>query len=105
MSYVKHSKNFSVANFTATLEQYLGGEFDIVVYNSKAPSAKLVERYAREGETLTRLDLPEDRHLIGEDLVATSGLPKRLKHDKIVRSLIRHDPAKIAKVIAKIARI
>lgn len=105
MSYVKHSKNFSVANFTATLEKYLGGQFDVVVYNSKAPSPKLIERYAREGETLTLLELPEGRELIGEDLVATSGLPKRLKHDKIVRSLVRHDPAKIAAVIAKIARI
>jgi uncharacterized cofD-like protein len=105
MSYAKHSKNFSVADFVDTIEKYLGGAFDTIVYNSKAPSKSLVERYAREGETLTRLELPKNRTLIGEDLVATSGLPKRLKHDKIVRSLIRHDAAKLAAVIAKIAKI
>ncbi len=105
MSYVKHSKNFSVANFTATIEKYLGGAFDVIIYNSKTPSPKLIERYARKGETLTRLELPENRTLMGEDLVATSGLPKRLKHDKIVRSLVRHDPAKLAAVIAKIAKV
>ncbi len=105
MSYEKHSRNFSVANFTATIEKYLGGAFDVIIYNSKTPSKSLVQRYAREGETLTRLELPVDRTVMGEDLVATSGLPKRLKHDKIVRSLIRHDPAKLAAVIAKIAKV
>jgi membrane associated rhomboid family serine protease len=64
MSYAKHSKNFSVADFVDTIEKYLGGAFDTIVYNSKAPSKSLVERYAREGETLTRLELPKNRTLI-----------------------------------------
>lgn len=103
MSRDKHSKNFSVTDFTAVIERYLGGPVDIVVYNKSAPSEALVKKYAREGESPTILALPKDRKTIAASLIATSGLPARLAHDRIVRSLIRHDAAKLARTIARIA--
>lgn len=102
MTYDKHSTNFSVADFVHVIEQYLKGQPDIIVYNNQTPSKKLVARYAREGETPTRLVLPKDRVTVGTNLVASTKGQKRLAHDPLVRSLIRHDPHKLAALLIKL---
>jgi uncharacterized cofD-like protein len=98
MTYDKHSRKFSVDDFTGVIERYLGGPLDVVLYNNRTPSEKLTKRYAREGERPTRLELPEGRVLIGGNLVRT-GTFKRMNQDLIVRSLIRHDSDKLASMI------
>jgi uncharacterized cofD-like protein len=99
MANARHSKNYSVADYAAVIERYLGKPVDMVIYNDKTPSAALVKRYAREGEMPTRLEFPAKSTLVGGNLVAATGVPKRLTHDAIVRSLIRHDPKKLAEKV------
>jgi uncharacterized cofD-like protein len=101
MSYTKHSKNFSVADYTSAIEKYLGGPLDLILYNNKLPSGAITKRYAREGETPTRIQLPESRAAMGASLIASTKGKKRLKHDLIVRSLIRHDSNKLAAQIVR----
>lgn len=102
MSIDSHTRDFSVADFTRVIEQYLGSHVDAVLYNNATPSKALVSKYAREGERPTRIELPENRKCIGADLIATDGPKKQLKQDAIKRSLIRHDSAKLASLISKI---
>lgn len=104
MTYDKHSTNFSVADFVRVIEHYLKGKPDTVVYNNKTPSSKLVVRYARKGESPTRLTLPKDRITIGANLVASTKGQRRLAHDPLVRSLIRHDPHKLAAVLVRLLK-
>ncbi len=104
MTKVEHTKNFSVADYTATIEKYLGSPLDIVIYNNKKPSEELLARYARVNDTPTSWnDLPDGPELIGANLHSKHfytnnkiGTPGRES------SLVRHDPAKLAEIIGKI---
>lgn len=99
MSYDKHTPNFSVADFTTIIQGYLRGCVDTVIYNNQEPDGQLVERYAREGERLTRWDeLPIGVQLVGTNLIDPS-VPKALQGDPIKRTLIRHDPNALADAI------
>lgn len=89
----------SVKTFVEAMELYVGARFDILIFNNKKPSPGLLRRYARKNEQLMTWDyVPSERICIGADLVATS-LPRPKKGDPLVRSLIRHDSDKLAKLI------
>lgn len=102
MTYDKHSRDFSVADFVSVVETYLGGKLDLILYNNRTPSKQLVARYARKGESPTCLALPKDRNVMGADLVASTKGQRRLSHDPIVRSLIRHDSDKLASLLVRL---
>ena len=40
MTKVEHTRNFSVADYTAAIEKYLGSPVDVVIYNNKKPDAE-----------------------------------------------------------------
>ena len=102
MTKVEHTRNFSVADYTTTIEKYLGSPVDVVIYNNKKPSEELLKRYARVNDTPTSwTDLPTGRTLIGANLHAkhfqaksSIGIASRES------SLVRHDPAKLAEIVA-----
>ena len=102
MTKAEHTRDYSVAKYTATLEKYLGGPVDTVVFNNKQPKEELLKRYAREGDILTSWnDVPKGRELIGADLLAT----RETKFKKIgtpgkEASLVRHDSKKLSNLIA-----
>lgn len=92
----------NVKTFVEAMELYLGARFDIVIFNNKKPSDSLLRRYAKKNEQLMTWEyLPSDKTCIGTDLVAKS-LPRQKKGDLLVRSLIRHDTDKLAKLIARL---
>ncbi|HVM73565.1 MAG TPA: gluconeogenesis factor YvcK family protein [Candidatus Paceibacterota bacterium] len=107
MTKVEHTKGFSVADYTTKIETYLGSKVDIVIYNNKKPHAELLQRYARAHDTLTSwVELPQGPDLIGANLHSNRmhttnkiGTPSRES------SLVRHDPAKLAAIIAGILKV
>ncbi len=104
MSQQGHTDNFSVADYVKTLEEYIGGRvFDIVLYNTKNPPQALVRRYADEGEPVvcTAKCKKSGYELAGKDLLA-DGLAKTPKKDLLRRTLIRHDPEKLAKALMQL---
>ena len=102
MTKVEHTKGFGVREFAAAIEQYLGGPVDKVIYNAKAPGATLLKRYARQGDEVVAFDraLPASR-FVGADLVSKK-IPSVQKGDALMRTLIRHDPDRLARVIASL---
>lgn len=104
MTKAEHTHGFSVADYTKGIEKFLGDEVDVVIYNNKKPDAAHMNRYARAGDTLTTWDdLPEERELIGKNLMSRhSHTPNKIGVAAIESSLVRHDPAKVASAIAKI---
>lgn len=99
-----HTDDFTVMDYVETLEKHIGkrGVFDAIIYNTKRPPASLVRRYADEGEPVVlgdRADLRK-RSLIGVDLLA-EGIHRVAKVDTIRRTLIRHDPEKLAKALIR----
>ena len=100
------TNSFFVQDFVELIEQYMGeGEIDYVIHNTKAPDAKLLDRYKKEME---RLPVKLDRkrmenltyHLIGTNLLGRKPV-ERQGSDALAsqRTLIRHDSAKLADVL------
>jgi uncharacterized cofD-like protein len=100
-----HTDDFVVSDYVNVLEKVIGqkGVFDVVVYNTKKPPTALVRKYADEGEPVVCGPVCEEGAftLVGADLLAT-GITKKAKGDVVDRSLIRHDPIKLARVIAEL---
>lgn len=105
MNKVQQTKGFTAQDLVAAIEKYVGGPMDRAVYNNKPPSKKLLKKYSSKGENAVRVGPVLDKHrftganLIGEELKISP------KTDVLPRSLIRHDPAKLAKVIARIVKL
>jgi uncharacterized cofD-like protein len=103
-----HTDDFVVSDYVRVLEDAIGksGVFDAVVYNTKKPDKALVRKYADEGEPVVcgPLCTKGKFALIGESLIANglANTAKTAKTDSVRRTLIRHDPDKLAKVLMKL---
>jgi uncharacterized cofD-like protein len=91
--------NFKVSDYIRELVKYTGKDiFDFILVNNQNPPSDLIEVYAEEGEPVEN-DLKEDRiraaPLLGE-------VRKGDKGDLLKRSLIRHNPEKLAQELMKI---
>ncbi len=104
MTKTEHTHDWSVADYVQSIESYLGGAIDIVIYNNKKPDAILLKKYARDGDTLTSwAELPQKRHLIGANLMSRHvHNPNKIHTAATESSLVRHDSAKLAKLIQTI---
>lgn len=102
MSQQGHTDNFFVRDYVDAFEQHLGKKniFDVVIYNTKKPATSLVRKYADEGEPVVcgPACLEGPFALIGTNLLA-DGLAKTAATDILRRTLIRHDPDKLAKAL------
>ena len=82
------------------LEQYLGkGVLDYVLVNNARPDDDTLKIYEKEQEILNVDNLKENGYrIVHADMLADEKIQKPAA-DKLKRSLIRHDPDKLAKVI------
>lgn len=101
----EHTKGFQVHDYVREIERYAGGPLtDFVLYNTAKPPKHALERYAEEGELLTA----DEEIMAREPYTAIGGnfLSRRLatqqKSDMLKRSLIRHDPDRIARAIMQV---
>jgi uncharacterized cofD-like protein len=104
MTKVEHTDRFTVGKYVAVIERHLGGPVDAVIYNTERPSGELLSHYAREGEHIVEFDGKNaGRAYVGARLL-NKNIYEAPKGDPLARSrsLIRHDPTKLARVIAKI---
>ena len=107
MTHAEHTRGFAVADYAEALKEYLGTSIDVVIYNNKLPSARLLKRYARKGDKPTPWSrLPTEPKTIGADLISRD-LPAVQKSDRLrsQRTFIRHDPSVLARTIARIVGI
>lgn len=95
---------FTLINYLKIIEKYLGrGIIDYVVYNKARPDKRLLKKYSRQGESLVAIgdlsQLPKIKFL-GYNLLSHKVYrPKKSDALGNLRSLIRHDSDKLAKVI------
>ncbi len=104
-----HTADWHVADYVTKVEEYLGvGVIDTVLYNTAPISDDLLLRYAEEGEfpvahTKKRL-IGLKATPVGAKLVSPV-IAKQDNADKAIRrTLIRHDPDRLAASILKIHR-
>jgi uncharacterized cofD-like protein len=101
MTKQEHTDGFTVSDYVEKMEQYIGGQFNYVVWNDKRPSSLALKRYAHEGEHVVELEkkLPGRRY-VGADLISRK-FGNAAESDPLAgqRTLIRHDSDKLARLI------
>ena len=96
--------NFALNDYISALEKYLGKKvIKYVIFNTELPGNKLLKKYARQGEKpVVQGDIKKIPSIkfLGHKLLSHE-IYKEDKNDKLSgeRSLIRHNPAKLAKII------
>lgn len=98
-----HTDNFSVADYTKTIEQYLGEQFDFILYNNKEIPPDILSQYGRRGEKFVhyQMSLLSPQRFLGGHFLNTI-IPSRKSNDPIERSLIHHDLRQLKKAIYKV---
>ena len=105
MSKGGQTRGLTLKSMVNTVEKYMGREIDYLLVNEGQIPKEAYQRYLDDGEHLFVDDLEKDgkRTIVRADLVANSVIRKD-KGDKLVRSLIRHDPEKLGRALYKIFR-
>jgi uncharacterized cofD-like protein len=98
MTLNSQTDQFSAKNHLDTLESYLTKPVDHVIINSQPISSKIIKLYQKLDEYPVKDDLINDPRVIRKPLLASSTYQKS-QTDSLKRSLLRHDPQKLAKVI------
>lgn len=108
MARLGQTDGLAVHNFFEELERFAGRHFlDAVIYNTKVPSVKILGRYAEEGSAV-KFDPHGARQYSGVKFIGRPLLSKKIFHPRKgdplsgQRSLIRHDPEKLAKVLVSL---
>lgn len=99
--------DWHVADYVRKIEQYTGaGTIDTVLYNTQTIPPELLQRYAEEGEYPVASDMQRftelQANIVGADLVSETMAKQDAADKAIRRTLIRHDPERLATEILKI---
>lgn len=97
---------WTVSDYVNEIERFAGkGVIDYVLYNTEKPTEKMLKQYAADGEYPVGYKAAELKKAsykaIGKDLVS-SEIPEISPHDKLERTLIRHDADAVARQLMRI---
>ncbi len=97
--------NYTAGDHVKDLERYMDHKVDTVILNNKKISKEVEEYYNEYGEQEVFDDMDDFTdhpiHVLRTDIVAEQVFTKSMS-DVIVRSLQRHDPEKLAKVLTSV---
>lgn len=99
--------DWHVADYVRRLEKELGeGSIDIVLYNTDEISEETLHRYAADGDFPTRIDEHGFKDIsakvYGASLLSHEETQQNPFDEAIMRTLIRHDPEKVAEQVLMI---
>lgn len=106
-----HTENFILDDYVDSINNHLGNRrIDFVVFNTRNPGKKLIEKYAKKGESLVKFHenlKPERNYKIIRADILSGKKPKYGQADVLAgkRSFIRHDSDKLAKVLMMILEL
>jgi len=91
---------YKASDHIKDLEQYIGSNtLDLILINKKSPSEKTLKWYKRFSEEVVVDDLKESSYKITRKNLIKDVLIEKDKADNYRRSIIRHDPQKLAKTV------
>ncbi|MEX0918495.1 MAG: gluconeogenesis factor YvcK family protein [Candidatus Paceibacterota bacterium] len=101
MTKAGQTDGLSVGGFTTYLENYIGRDFDTIVFNGVLPPLELSEHYRQEGESPVVIDNNLDQRFVGVDLISKEAAAS-VEGDSLKRSLLRHDRQALAAAIKEV---
>lgn len=93
---------YTVCDYVMELEKAGGRKIDYVLYNTKKPINKVLEKYIGQNELLVGECRASSNYEIIEEDILKDAVMSQKKGDLMNRSFIRHDSEKVASVIIKI---
>lgn len=96
--------NFTASDHVRVLGKYVGNTLDTVVVNSHVLPVSALALYAKQHELPVTDDLIDTYYKVIRARVAAAVVTKKTNSDTLVRSLIRHDSARLAQVLVHIAQ-
>lgn len=101
MTLNSQTHGFSASDHVKEIEKYAGKSVDHILVNRQTISPSIIKAYEKYDEYPVQDDLGPNSRIIRQPLLAKSIFHKP-KSDTIRRSLLRHDPNKLAKTIIKL---
>ena len=103
MTKLGQTDDFKASDFVNEIQKYIGCKMNFIIINSQDPPGELLGWYERSGDACKVEDDIEQKSyprakIIREDVLSKAHYEQSLS-DRIKRSLIRHDPAKLSKVL------
>lgn len=104
MNKIGHTDNFFVDDYLRVIENYTRpGLFDYFIYNTKEPSSELLNKYKKEGyPPKIRKGIRWSKTIFKGYNLLNEKLYSQPKNDFLDRTLIRHDPIKLARALVKL---
>jgi uncharacterized cofD-like protein len=104
-----HTEKFTLDDYVDSVNKFIGAKrIDFVTYNAKKPSDKLIKKYESQKELLVQCDrnIKRSYRIIQADLLSKESV-QYSSADAIsnIRSFIRHDSTKLAKVLMMIMEL
>lgn len=98
--------HYTAKNHMSDLEQYIGNKtMDTVLVNSTAPAKKILARYEDFDEQVVYDDLTDSsQYIVKRHDLLKNILPEKSSADSLKRSIIRHDPEKLADAVMKLLK-
>lgn len=94
------TEDYTVREHVEEIARYAGREPDVIFINQGDLTSEVLEKYAAEGEYPPQDDFPStDARVRRLPLVSVYAVPA-IAGDPLPRSLVRHDPAKLAAALA-----
>lgn len=94
---------FSASDHLLTMERYCGRKMDYVIVNSAPIPAEIRAAYQAHHEYPVNDDLGDEPRVVRRPLLAEKAYEKP-SSDKLKRSLLRHDPDKLARTVCGLIR-
>ena len=92
---------FKASDHVAEMEKYVGRKMDAVIINNSVLPAEAIKKYEIEQAVPVEDDLGEDSRVVRADVLQPVEVAKQ-DGDTLKRSLLRHDPEKLARIIDKV---
>ena len=101
MTLNSQTHRFTAADHLSEIEKYSGRQADHIILNKQPIPQDIIQIYQQQEEHPVKDDLGSDNRVIRLNLLADSTYQKP-KSDTLKRSLLRHDPKKLAKAVIKL---
>ncbi|MBI5654251.1 YvcK family protein [Candidatus Uhrbacteria bacterium] len=98
----KHGQTdgFKASDFCRVVEEYIGpAKLDRIIVNTSEPPPEVLKAYEEAEDQLVVDDLGHDTRRIFRAPLISDRMSKKVAGDKLKRSVLRHDPAKLATAI------
>ncbi len=106
MNRMGETYNYNASDFMNDVSRYISPDrIDYILVNTEtSPSPIVLKKYAAEGQGIVEDDLDSTWHRakIVRARMRSSHRPEKAKGDTLIRSMVRHDPDLLAKVITKL---